>query len=138
MGKSYDAREGEVSAADTKTALTRMASDGAAGNIQVPSGRSRISKLLIAFAPDTTFTVAIAAIIFIRLEGNALPDGPETMVVGGIGQGGATAVANTLASFPLVQIPVDFKVTSGNQLQMFAEMTGDLGIVNVAIGVEFA
>ena len=138
MGKNYDAREGEVSAADTKTAITRMASDGAAGNIQVPSGRSRISKLLVAFAPDTTFTVAIAAILFIRLEGGALPDGPETMIVGGLGQGGATAVANTLASFPLIQIPVDFRVTAGNQLQLFAEMTGDLGIVNVAIGVEFA
>lgn len=138
MGKAYDAREIEVTAADTKTAVTRLASDGAAGNIQVPAGRSRISKLIVTYAADTTFTVAIAAVIFIRLEGNALPGGPETMVVGGYGQGGTTAVANTVTSTPPIQIPVDFPVTPGNQLQLFAEMTGDLGIINIAIGVEFS
>ena len=92
----------------------------------------------MSFAADTTFTVAIAAAVFIRLEGNALPDGPETMTVGAYGQGGATAVANTVRSDPPVQIPVDFRVTPGNQLQLFAEMSGDLGIINICIGVEFA
>mgnify|MGYP001589602786 CR=1 FL=1 len=135
---NYDAREIEISAADTKTAVTRLGSDGAAGNIQIPAGRSRISKLIVAFAADTTFTVAIAAIVFIRLEGNALPDGPETMVVAGYGQGGITAVANTTRADPPVIIPVDFRVTPGNQLQMFAEMTGDLGIANICIGLEFS
>lgn len=137
MGKAYDAREIEVTAANTKTAVTRLGSDGAAGNIQVPAGRTKISKLLVSFAADTTFTVAIAAAVFIRLEGNALPDGAETMMVGAYGQGGATAVANTVRSDPPVQIPVDFKVTPGNQLQLFAEMSGDLGIINICIGVEF-
>lgn len=137
MGKSYDAREIEVTAANTKTAVTRLGSDGAAGNLQIPAGKSKISKLIVAFAADTTFTVAIAATILIRLEGNALPDGPETMIVGGYGQGGITAVANTVRADPPVQIPVDFKVTPGNQLQLFAEMSGDLGIINICIGVEY-
>jgi len=138
VGKAYDFRESEVTAADTKTALTRAASDGAVNPIQVPSGKSRISKVIVAFTPDTTFTVAIAAIIFVRLEGNGLPEGAETLMVMGYGQGGATAVANTLRSDPAVQIPVDFKVTPGNQVQLFAEMTGDLGIINVAVGLEFS
>src|SRR3972149_9394871 len=111
MGKAYDFRENEVSAADTKTALTRAASDGAVNPIQVPSGKSRISKVLVAFAPDPTFTVAIAAIIFVRLEGNGLPDGPETLMAMGYGQGATTAVANTVRTDAAVQIPVDFRVT---------------------------
>ena len=138
MGKAYDFREIEISAADTKTALTRAASDGAVNPIQVPAGKSRISKVLVAVAADTTFTVAIAAIIFVRLEGNGLPEGAETLMALGYGQGGATAVANTYRSDAAVQIPVDFKVTPGNQVQLFAEMTGDLGIINVAVGLEFS
>ena len=138
MPSNYDAREIEVTAADTKTAVTRLGTDGAAGNIQIPAGKSRISKLIVSFAADTTFTVAIAAVVFVRLEGNALPDGPETMVVGAYGDGGITAVANTVRADPPVIIPVDFRVTPGNQLQLFAEMTGDLGIINICIGLEFS
>ena len=137
MPKFYESREDEVSAANTDTPLARLGSDGALGNVRVPAGVSRISEVWISAAPDTTFTVAIAAIIFIRLSGNGMPDGPETLIGMGIGQGGITAVANTNRTFLPTIRKVDFKVTPTNQIRVAAEMTGDLGVVNVGVTVVF-
>ena len=137
MAKSYESREAEVSAANTDTFLDRLGNEGALGNVRVPAGVSRISEVWISAAPDTTFTVAIAAIIFIRLSGNGLPEGPETLVGMGIGQGGITAVANTNRAFPPTVIPVSFRVTPGNQIRVGMEMTGDLGIVNGGVTLVF-
>ena len=79
MTKFYESREGEVSAANTDTFIQRLGNEGDLGNVRVPAGVSRIVEVWISAAPDTTFTVAIAAIIFIRLSGNGLPEGAETV-----------------------------------------------------------
>jgi len=137
MAKYYESREDEVSAANTDTPLARLGSDGNLGNVRVPAGVSRIAEVWISAAPDTTFTVAIAAVIFIRLSGNGMPDGPETLIGMGIGQGGITAVANTNRTYLPTVRKVDFKVTPSNQIRVAAEMTGDLGIVNVGVTLVF-
>ena len=137
MGKSYESREVEVTAANTDTFVNRLGSEGDLGNVRVPAGVSRIVEVWISAAPDTTFTVAIAAIIFIRLSGNGLPEGEETLIGMGIGQGGITAVANTNRCFLPTVRKVDFKVTPTNQIRIGAEMTGDLGIVNVGVTLVF-
>ena len=133
----YESREGEVSAADTDTFLDRLGSDGTLGNVRVPAGVSRIKEVWISAAADTTFTVAIAAIVFVRLSGNGLPQGSETLIGMGYGQGGITAVANTTRSDPPTVIPVDFKVTPTNQIRIGAEMSADLGIINVGVTLVF-
>ena len=137
MAKYYESREDEVSAANTDTPLARLGSDGNLGNVRVPAGVSRIAEVWISAAPDTTFTVAIAAVIFIRLSGNGMPDGPETLIGMGIGQGGITAVANTNRTYLPTVRKVDFKVTPSNQIRVAAEMTGDLGITNVGVTLVF-
>src|SRR3989304_6595976 len=124
MTKFYESREGEVSAANTDTFIQRVGNEGDLGNVRVPAGVSRITEVWISAAPDTTFTVAIAAIIFIRLSGNGLPEGPETLIGMGIGQGGITAVANTNRSFPPPIIPVDLKVTPPNKMRVTLKSTG--------------
>ena len=137
MTKFYESREGEVSAANTDTFIQRLGNEGDLGNVRVPAGVSRIVEVWISAAPDTTFTVAIAAIVFIRLTGNGLPEGPETLMGMGIGQGGITAVANTNRTFLPTVRKVDFKVTPGNQIRIGMEMTGDLGIVNGGVTLVF-
>src|SRR3972149_3427899 len=137
MAKFYESREVEVTAANTDTFVNRLGVEGDLGNVRVPAGVSRIAEVWISAAPDTTFTVALAAIIFIRLSGNGMPDGPETLIGMGIGQGGITAVADTNRTFLPTIRKVDFKVTPTNQIRVAAEMTGDLGVINVGVTLVF-
>ena len=83
MSKVYRSREGTISAVDTKTQLTTLGSESAPGPLLVPANAKSIKALITAFTPD--FGNATGGTIFIRLEGPGLPEGPETLAIGGAG-----------------------------------------------------
>lgn len=134
MSKLYRSREGDVTAIDTKTQLTTLGSQTAPGPMLVPAGAENLSALIVAIAPD--YAAANDGVLFIRLEGPALPEGPETFVIGGAGSAVATGGASTQKA---ERIPVNIKVTAANEILIFAELAGeDIGTVRVGVTCEFS
>jgi len=131
--KLYRSREGEATAADTKTQLTTLGSDTAPGPLLVPSGARRIVGIIVAACENMAAATGFSS--FVRIEGPGLPGGPETMAfsAGGVpvATGGNTTV---VAEF----IPLDLPVTPANEILLFGEMAGtDVGQVSIGITVVF-
>lgn len=134
MAKLYRSREGDVTAIDTKTQLTTLGSQSAPGPLVVPAGATSLSAVIVACAPD--YAAAQDAGLLLRLEGPGLPQGPETIVVGGAGVGVATGGTSTQKA---ERIQLDIPVTPSNEILAFAEMVGeDIGTVRVGVTLEFA
>ncbi len=134
MAKLYRTREGDVTALDTKTQLTTVGRETAPGPLLVPAGASTLLGIMAAVGPN--FAATGRSNILIRLEGGALPTGPETSVVGAYGVTIATGGQTVQAP---VFIPLNIAVTPANELLIFAEMTGvDTGTYSVAVTAVFA
>ena len=133
MSKVYRSREGTISAVDTKTQLTTLGSETSPGPLLVPANAKSIKALITAFTPD--FGNATGGTIFIRLEGPGLPEGPETLAIGGAGAQVATGgSAGQLAQRVEVNIPV----TPSNEILVFAENGGGgLELTTVGVTLEF-
>lgn len=134
MTKQYRLREGDVTALDTKTALTTAGSDTAPGALFVPQGKKFITALKVAAIQNMAAATSYSG--FIRLEGPGMQNGPETIAVGAGGNAVATGgnfvieVTNILVNFPVVE---------ANEIQVFAEMAGtDIGTLSVQVGLEFS
>ena len=133
MAKQYRSREGEATAVDTKSALTTLGSEAAPGPLLVPSGVTKLSHVIIAAA--ASLLAATGCTAFIRLEGGGLPEGPETLAAGAGGAAVATGSENTQEP---VTIPVDVKVTPGNEILLYGEMAGtDIGQVSFGVTLVF-
>jgi len=133
MSKVFRSREGTISAVDTKTQLTTLGSETAPGPLLVPSGAQRITALITAFAAD--LGNATGGTYFVRLEGPGLPEGPETMVVGGAGAQVATGGSYVMEA---VRVPVNIPVTPANEILIFAENGGGgLELSTVGVTLEF-
>jgi hypothetical protein len=133
MGKLFRSREGDITAADTKTQLTTLGSESAPGPLLVPSGVRRISEIISTFASN--FAAANDCAVFLRLEGPGLPEGPETVTIGGTGGAVATGGASTQKAS---RIPVDIPVIPANEILIFAEMPGeDVGTITAGITLVF-
>lgn len=133
MPKVYRSREGTITGVDTKIQLSTLGSETAPGPLLVPSGAKAIKALITAFTPD--FGNATGGTLFIRLEGPGLPEGPETLVVGGAGAQVATGgSAGLLATRTELNIPV----TASNEVLIFAENGGGgLELTTVGVTLEF-
>jgi hypothetical protein len=130
MSRDYRTREAPITAADTRTAMTFLASATAESpaNIPVPKGRSKLIGALVAVGPD--YAATGSASFFIRLEGDGLEDSPQYVPVGAHGGSVATG-ARSVNSARL--IPLDVGVIPGNTIALSGEMAGaDIG--TVAIG----
>ncbi len=133
MGKLYRSREGDITAIDTKSQLTTLGSESAPGPLLVPTGVTKISKIIAAFASN--FAAANDCAVFIRLEGAGLPEGPETFTIGGTG--GAVATGGAWTSMAS-EIECDIPVEPANEILIFAEMPGeDVGTLTVGITLVF-
>jgi len=134
MSKLYRSREGDITAADTKTQLTTLGSETAPGPLLVPASAKMIAAVIVAFGPD--YAAANDAAILLRLEGPGLPEGPEVLAVGAAGNSVATGGnVNSRAT----EIPLEIPVTVGNEILLFAEMAGeDIGTVTVGATLVFA
>lgn len=132
--KQYRLREGDVTALDTKTALTTAGSDTAPGPLQVPGGMKFITGLNISAIQNMAAATSYSG--FIRLEGPGMVNGPETIV---IGAGGNAVATGGNAVNPITHIAVNFPVLEANEVQIFAEMCGtDIGLLSVQVGLEFS
>lgn len=134
MSKQYRLREGDVTAVDTKTALTTAGSDAAPGPLMVPQGMSFITGVRIAAIQNMAAATGFSA--FIRLEGAGMVNGPQTMAA--CAGGNAVATGGNYVN-QAVEVRVNFPVSAGNEVQVFAEMAGtDIGGTGVIVGIEFS
>jgi len=133
MAKQYRSREGNVTAVDTKTQLSTLGSETAPGPLLIPSGAKTLKAVIVAVACD--HAVAADGVYLIRLEGNGLPEGPETLTAGGAGAQVATGGSSAIRS---TRIELDIPVTPSNEVLVFAENTGeDVGTACVGVTLEF-
>jgi hypothetical protein len=133
MAKLYRSREGEATAADTKTQLTTLGSETVPGPLLVPAGATKLVGVIVAAMEN--FAAATGFSAFIRLEGPGLPGGPETLAVlaGGVpvATGGNSVKTATF-------VPLDIATTPTNEILIFAEMAGtDVGQVSVGVTLVF-
>jgi len=134
MPKQYRTRNGTITAANTKTALTEQGSISAPGTLYVPDGVSRLESVIVAACAD--YAAAGHACIFVRLEGSGLPEGPETLLVCGVGGNSTTGIQGRMAA---VKIPLDVPVRPGNDILIYGEMAGDdVGTVELGVTLVFA
>lgn len=133
MSKQYRLREGDVTALDTKTALTTSGSDTAPGPLFVPQGKKFITAINVAAIQNMAAATSYGALI--RLEGPGMVNGPESFTVGA---GGNAVATGGNAVVEITHIPVNLEVSEANEIQVFAEMIGtDIGTLSVQVGLEF-
>lgn len=132
--KQHRLREGDVTAVDTKTALTTAGSDTAPGPLLVPGSMKFITRVRVAAIHNMAAATGFSG--FIRLEGPGMASGPQTLAVIA---GGCNVATGGNATLPLVEIPVNFPVAEASEIQVFAEMAGtDVGGMGFAVGLEFS
>lgn len=132
--KQHRLREGDVTAVDTKTQLTTSGSDTAPGPLMVPKGMKFITKVRVAAIQNMAAATGFSA--FVRLEGPGMELGPQTIAAAA---GGNAVATGGNAVNPIAEIPVNFPVVEGNEVQVFAEMCGtDIGATGVVVGLEFS
>ena len=133
MSKLYRSREGNLTAIDTKTQLTTLASESAPGPLLVPAS-AKMLKAIIACAVSDLGIAADCAIIA-RLEGPGLPEGPEVIA---IGAAGVQVLTGGNGQVVAERFELDIPVTVANEILVFAEQTGeDMQTINVGITLEF-
>ena len=136
MSKDYRTREGAITAVDTRTALTTLASATAESpaNIPVPKDKTKLSGLIVAVGPDYAATGSAA--FFIRLEGDGLVDSPQFAPVAAFGSSVATG-ARSVNKASIV--PLDADVVPGNTIAISAEMVGaDIGTAAIGVTLIFS
>lgn len=132
--KQYRTREGDVTALDTKTALSTVGSDTAPGPLLVPKGMKFITGVIVAAIQN--MAAATSSSTFIRLEGPGMANGPESLAAHAGGNAVATGGNFTLKA---TRLPVNFPVVEGNEIQVFGEMCGtDIGGTGVIVTLEFS
>lgn len=133
MGKSYASRETAVLAAADTPVVVDTLGHVAAVPITVPAGRSRITKIIGAFAADGV--AAGAAVIWITLSGNGVKDGEQTIMLGGIGGELVTSDIQAQAS---LAVEVEIDILAGNQINIEAEKNVDVGDASVGVTLEMS
>lgn len=134
MPKQYRSRTVDVVALNTKTAMTTLGSETAPGALIVPQGASKLEAVIVAAGWHVT--AAGRANAMLRIEGSGLPNGPETVVITGVGHPAAVAAAHITEA---LRVPIGSPVTPGNEILLSAEMLGFLvGDVQVAATLVFA
>lgn len=132
--KQHRLREGDVTAVDTKTQLTTAGSDTAPGALMVPNGMKFITGVKIAAIQNMAAATGFSA--FVRLEGPGMANGPQTLAA--CAGGNAVATGGNFVNYP-VEYRVNFPVSEGTEVQIFAEMAGtDIGGTGVIVGLEFS
>lgn len=129
----YVTREGTVAGADTKTGLTTLGSEATPGAITVPTGTSKIAQIIAAAAGDGTGVGAATWIL--RIGGNGVMNGEQTLTLGALG---GTLNTSDIQTTGAIIIPVDIPVKAGKQVSLSAEMCGtDIGSSEVSVTIAF-
>jgi hypothetical protein len=130
--------EGDITAVDTRTLLTTQGSV-TAPSLVIPSGLSKITKVIVAAAADGA--AAGSATFFIRLGGAGVLGGEQAINVGAAGiiavQTGSDQNYQLTKAFILDNADID--VSPSDTVAISAEMAGsDLGTARVAVTLVFA
>jgi hypothetical protein len=134
MSKVYRSREGEATAADTKTQLTTLGSEATPGPLLVPAGAKTLAGIIVAAMEN--FAAATSYSAFVRLEGPGLPQGPEAIAVAA---GGVPVATGGNAAATATYIPLNIPVTVANEILLFGEMAGtDIGQVSFGVTLVFS
>lgn len=130
--------EGDITAVDTRTLLTTQGSV-TAPSLVVPAGMKQIVKILVSAAAEGL--AAGSAVFFLRLDGNAVQKGEQTIMISGGAmiavQTGSDAAPSVGRLLKINDAGID--VASSDTISIAAEMAGsDLGTGHVVVTLVFA
>ena len=130
--------EGDLTTADTRTLLVTQGSISAPSLI-VPSGMSKIDKVLVAVAAEGLADGS--SVFFLRLGGNAVLKGEQVIACGAAGriavQAGSDAAPQVGQLFILED--ADIEVSPSDTITIAGEMAGsDLGTARMVVTLVFA
>lgn len=137
MAKTFTV-EGDIASADTRTLLTTQGSVTAPSSV-VPTGVSRIQSMTIS---ATTEGLADGAqSYFVRLGGNAVKNGEQTIAISAVGriavQSGSDAAPQLMGSIVLKDL--DIEVTPSDTLTVAVEGAGtDTGTGHAVVTLIYA
>src|SRR3990167_3000468 len=130
--------EGDITAADTRTALTTQGSVTAPSSV-VPAGMNKIDKVIIAASSEGLADGAQSC--FIRLGGNAVLGGEQVIAVSAMGriavQTGSDAAPQLMPAWVLDN--ADIEVRPSDTISISAEGPGtDTGTIHVGVTLVYA
>ncbi len=130
--------EGDLATVDSRTLLTTQGSV-TAPSLVTPAGCTKIDKIIMAAAPEGLADGS--AVFFIRLNGNAVKNGEQVIMVSAAGriapQVGSDAAPQLGKSFILLN--AEIAVSPSDSITIAAEMAGnDLGTGHVVVTLIFA
>jgi hypothetical protein len=130
--------EGDITAADTRTALTTQGSQSAPSSV-VPAGMSKIDKIFVAASSEGLADGAQSC--FIRLGGNAVMGGEQVIAVSAMGriapQSGSDSAPQLMTAWVLED--ADIEVRPSDTISISAEGPGtDTGTIHVGVTVVYA
>ena len=130
--------EGDLATVD---AISRLTTQGSvtAPSLVVPSGMSKIDKIIVVAAAEGLGDGS--AVFFLRLDGNAVDRGEQTVMIAAAGriavQAGSDAAPQIGQLFILEN--ADIKVTPSDTITISGEIAGsDLGTGRIVVTVVFA
>ena len=129
--------EGDITAVDTRTNITTQGSV-TAPSLVVPSGMSKIDKILVAVAAEGLADGS--ATFLLRLGGSGILKGEQVLTVGAGGriavQAGSDAAPQVGKLFIIKNVDID--VSPSDTINISAEMAGnDLGTTRIVTTVVF-
>lgn len=130
--------EGDLATVDSRTILSTQGSVTAPSTL-VPSWAKKIDRIMVAAAPEALANGS--AVFFVRLGGNAVLRGEQSLMVSAAGciavQSGSDAAPQV--SRVVVYEDCDIDVSPSDTVTISAEMAGsDLGTGHIVVGLQFA
>jgi hypothetical protein len=130
--------EGDLATVDLKTLITTQGSI-TAPSLVVPSGVTKIDRVLVAAGAEGLADGS--AVFFLRLGGNSVQNGEQTIMISGGGriavQTGSDAAPSICRLFVLEN--AEIAVKASDTISVSAEMAGsDLGTGHVVVTLVFA
>jgi hypothetical protein len=130
--------EGDVTAADTRTALTTQGSVSAPSSV-VPASAKKIDKVIVCGTSEGLADGAQSLIV--RLGGNAVLGGEQVIVVSAMGriapQSGSDSAPQLMTAWVLED--ADIEVRSSDTVSVSAEGPGtDTGTIHVGVTLVYA
>lgn len=130
--------EGDMATVD---AIARLTTQGSvtAPSLVVPSGHTKIDKIVVAATAEGLADGS--AVFFVRLGGNAIKRGEQTIMVSAAGRIAVQTGSDAAPQIVNVAVleDVDIEVTPSDTLTVSAEMAGsDLGTGRCVVTLVFA
>lgn len=130
--------EGDLTTVDTRTIISTQGSV-TAPSLVVPSGMTKIDKIIVAAGADG---LAVGSCVyFLRLGGNGVLRGEQTLMIAGSGTIAVQAGSDAAPQYgrAVVLENVDIDVSPSDTISISAEMAGsDNGTARVVVTVMFA